>query len=220
MHGRVCVRLASIELRNYRCFEHLEVELEDTTVIVGANDTGKSTLLEAIHGLLDPIEIDWDAVVRNPGLGSQVIGRFVDLPPDDEAALEPFVADGGLRIGVSSASGSDRWLIVTPEQARRISELVDRELVAEALAAGTVPAGFEQGIATNGPNGPEVWYWWWIWEFGTWGVLDAWGLPAESLHSVRPIRLGTSAATAWDPLAVIEPILRRHLARGVRCRAR
>jgi energy-coupling factor transporter ATP-binding protein EcfA2 len=204
------MRLSSIELRNYRCFDHLEVELDETTVIVGANDTGKSTLLEAIHGLLDRYQIDWDEVAREPKLPVQIIGRFVDLPVEESESLDPFISDGRLAIGLTSDSeGRDPWLIVTPSQADRISELLDQESRNEALAAGTVPPGFEHGLTRKGPNGAEVWYWWWIWEFGSegsWRILDDW-LEA----TMRPIRLGTSAETGWDPLAVLEPILRRHL---------
>ena len=41
--------LVSFELRNFRAFSHARVELEpDITVLIGRNDVGKSTLLEAI----------------------------------------------------------------------------------------------------------------------------------------------------------------------------
>ena len=42
------MRLSRLELRHFRCFESLDVDLEPVTVLVGANDTGKSTVLEAI----------------------------------------------------------------------------------------------------------------------------------------------------------------------------
>jgi putative ATP-dependent endonuclease of OLD family len=197
------VRLASIELRNYRCFEQLEVDLDETTVIVGANDTGKSTLLEAIHGMLDPSEIDWNAVHLNPEHSTQIIGRFVDIPPEHADALDPFIHDGVLRIGLRSLYERERWLIVTPEQAERIDELVSNESTGDEL---------DYRLAITGPSGREVWYPWWIWELGEggrWAVLDFW---ETGSFPVRPIRLGTSAETGWDPLAVLEPILRRHLA--------
>ena len=45
------MRLNRTSLRNHRCFESLDLELTTTTVLVGANDTGKSTVPEAISWL-------------------------------------------------------------------------------------------------------------------------------------------------------------------------
>lgn len=209
------MRLAGIELRNFRCFEHLALDLDETTVIVGANDTGKSTVLEAIHWLLDAGEIDWDDAVRDSGEAAQIIGLFADLPEPDANSLADFMTDGVLKVGISSASGIDRWLIVSPEQADTIRGRIDLDMAAESVRAGTVPAGFEAGVADSGEGGPEVWYWWWIWEFGNqtgWHLLDDWDRTAAGLGPIRAIRLGTSGETAWDPIAVLSPMLQRHLA--------
>ena len=43
------MKLLSVEIRNFRCFEHLEFQLDgESLVVVGANAAGKSSLLAAI----------------------------------------------------------------------------------------------------------------------------------------------------------------------------
>jgi putative ATP-dependent endonuclease of OLD family len=46
--------LSRIEISNFRNFEHLDVKLGSTTVIVGENNVGKSNLLHALRLVLDP----------------------------------------------------------------------------------------------------------------------------------------------------------------------
>lgn len=46
-------KLKGLHLKNYKCFEHLKIELNDTlTVIVGINGSGKSTILSAMRTAL------------------------------------------------------------------------------------------------------------------------------------------------------------------------
>lgn len=41
--------LKKIELENYRCFNYQSIEFKDTTIIVGKNNAGKSTIIEALR---------------------------------------------------------------------------------------------------------------------------------------------------------------------------
>jgi predicted ATPase len=41
--------IENVEIKNFRCFRDLSVPLKPLTVLIGANDTGKSTFLEAIR---------------------------------------------------------------------------------------------------------------------------------------------------------------------------
>ncbi len=50
------MRLKKIALKNYRCFEHLEIDLHDRlTVLVGENGSGKTAVLDAIATGLTPL---------------------------------------------------------------------------------------------------------------------------------------------------------------------
>ena len=40
--------ITKLELQNFRSFEHETIELDDITVFVGENNTGKSTIMDAI----------------------------------------------------------------------------------------------------------------------------------------------------------------------------
>jgi putative ATP-dependent endonuclease of OLD family len=48
------MRISRIEIRNFRNFAHLDIELSSNTVIVGENKIGKSNLLHALRLVLDP----------------------------------------------------------------------------------------------------------------------------------------------------------------------
>ncbi len=48
------MNLTTVEIWNFRCIEHLRVDLDDTTVIIGENNSGKTAFLDAIRVCLDP----------------------------------------------------------------------------------------------------------------------------------------------------------------------
>ena len=80
--------LSRVEITNFRNFEHLEVNLGQTSVIVGENNIGKSNLLYALRLVLDPRLPDsvrqlreedfWDGV-KKPVKNKQMIEISVDL---------------------------------------------------------------------------------------------------------------------------------------------
>ena len=41
--------IKKIILENYRCFHHSEIRFRNTTIVVGNNNAGKSTLIEALR---------------------------------------------------------------------------------------------------------------------------------------------------------------------------
>lgn len=45
--------LRKLALKNYRCFENSELDLRDTSIIVGSNNSGKSTIIEALRIVSD-----------------------------------------------------------------------------------------------------------------------------------------------------------------------
>lgn len=46
------MRLTTLTLENYRAFEFLRLELDETTVLIGENNTGKTSVLEALRACL------------------------------------------------------------------------------------------------------------------------------------------------------------------------
>lgn len=51
-HG---LRLTTVAIRNFRCIRELSVELDDTTVLIGENNSGKTAFLEAIRICLEQL---------------------------------------------------------------------------------------------------------------------------------------------------------------------
>jgi DNA repair exonuclease SbcCD ATPase subunit len=50
------MRIKSLQLTNFKCFEKLELEFSDRlTVILGINGSGKTTILDAIVGTCNAI---------------------------------------------------------------------------------------------------------------------------------------------------------------------
>jgi predicted ATP-dependent endonuclease of OLD family len=43
------IRLASVVIRRFKLIEQIEIPLEDVTLLIGANNSGKSSVLQAIH---------------------------------------------------------------------------------------------------------------------------------------------------------------------------
>jgi putative ATP-dependent endonuclease of OLD family len=43
------VKISQVRIENFRCVQALDVDLEDTTVFIGANNTGKTAILEAVR---------------------------------------------------------------------------------------------------------------------------------------------------------------------------
>lgn len=82
------MKLARLRLRNFRCFqEELSIDFEDITALVGRNDSGKSTLMDALDLFLNDIDPDKDDASKggNPK-DLTIICEFADLP--DEVILD------------------------------------------------------------------------------------------------------------------------------------
>ena len=91
------MKLRSIKLTNFRCFETLEVPLrDDLTVLVGNNGAGKTAILDGIAYALARI------LTRMPGVGGK------DLRPEDIRLAGNNVAAPYARIEAESIDGI-RW---------------------------------------------------------------------------------------------------------------
>jgi hypothetical protein len=168
------MRLSRLQLRNYRCFESLDLDLAQTTVLVGANDTGKSAVLESIHRLFDPpkFQVDWEVVGRRSSVVGQlpepssIVGHLSDLSPAEQDFLGPLAPQGTLRLGRSSTR-RDLSVLLSGEELSALLGDLDTDLAREALG-GDDPAAwikelFDAEILM--PEGPDIWVDTGIWEF-------------------------------------------------------
>lgn len=69
-------RLARVTIQNFRCIRDLSLELDETTVLIGENNTGKTAVLRAIERCLS----------RPRGPGGRVFDEY-DYHLEDETAL-------------------------------------------------------------------------------------------------------------------------------------
>jgi len=82
------MKLKQLRLYNFRCFkEETSIDFEDLIALVGKNDSGKSTILDALDIFLNDINPDKDDASKgsNPE-NIKIICEFVDLP--DEVILD------------------------------------------------------------------------------------------------------------------------------------
>ncbi len=82
------MKLARLRLRNFRCFqEEIPIEFEDITAFIGRNDSGKSTVLDALYLFLNDIDPDKDDASKGGDPNDlKIICEFTDLP--DEVVLD------------------------------------------------------------------------------------------------------------------------------------
>jgi energy-coupling factor transporter ATP-binding protein EcfA2 len=94
--------LKKIHIQNYRVFEDLTLEFTDgLNVIVGNNDAGKSTLLEAVHlALTSRVRGRFLANELSPHLFNQVVSKSYlealasgDNPPPPEIIIDLFLEE-------------------------------------------------------------------------------------------------------------------------------
>jgi hypothetical protein len=100
------MRLAGVNIVNFRCLRDLKLEFDDVTVLVGANSTGKSSVLHALgwlfHGYpLHPEDV-WgsenDATVA-------VSATFTDFNDADRQVLGSYVINETATFTASAAAG-------------------------------------------------------------------------------------------------------------------
>jgi putative ATP-dependent endonuclease of the OLD family len=82
------MKLASMRLRNFRCYrEEAKVDFDDLTALIGRNDAGKSTLMEALDIFLNDGKLDeHDASKGGDAKDLTIICEFSDLP--DEVVVD------------------------------------------------------------------------------------------------------------------------------------
>jgi putative ATP-dependent endonuclease of OLD family len=78
------MKLTSLKLRNYRCYqEEITIDFDDITALIGRNDAGKSTILEALDIFLNDNNPDkHDACKSGDAKDLAITCEFSDLPEE------------------------------------------------------------------------------------------------------------------------------------------
>lgn len=88
------MQVARVRIINFRCLSELELELADPTVLVGANGTGKSSVLHALSWFFSGGMLDIDDVAgRQDGVVTSVSVTFRDFSDADREALGRYVIE-------------------------------------------------------------------------------------------------------------------------------
>lgn len=87
------MRLASVRIQNYRCLHDIELVIDDLTVLIGANGTGKSSVLRALRWFFEggPLEPD-DVCGQDPDSTVSVSATFTQFSQADREALGSYAA--------------------------------------------------------------------------------------------------------------------------------
>ena len=88
--------LSSIQIKNFRCFddnEHVICFNPGLTILVGENDSGKSTIMDAIRIVLGTTDFNWlrietdDFHNEDTSLEIKIICKFSALSEEEQAAF-------------------------------------------------------------------------------------------------------------------------------------
>jgi putative ATP-dependent endonuclease of OLD family len=93
------MKLKSLCIVNYRCFDDVHIEIGSMHALVGANNAGKSTVLKALDFLLNPSpkKINEESFCRNQTKSPvEIEAVFNDLTDEDRAQLKPYLEPDGL----------------------------------------------------------------------------------------------------------------------------
>lgn len=76
------MKLKRLRIRNFRCYkEEISIDIEDFTTFIGRNDSGKSTILDALALFFDEYKPDGDdACITGDKQDMRIICEFCDLP--------------------------------------------------------------------------------------------------------------------------------------------
>lgn len=91
------MRLCKLTLRNFRCYKELNITFSEITAIIGKNDAGKSSIMEALDIFLNDGKPDKDDGCKTGKPAElEIVCEFDDLPPQlviDEIAPTTFLSE-------------------------------------------------------------------------------------------------------------------------------
>lgn len=87
------MRISKVSVKNFRCLQNLELEIDQLTVLIGANSTGKSSALKALEWFFEGGSLDQEDICgHKPDAQVSVGVTFHDLTPADRQALGSYAA--------------------------------------------------------------------------------------------------------------------------------
>src|SRR5271165_242783 len=95
--------LKSIHAKNFKSFRELNIRLDDFNVLIGANASGKSNLIQLFSFLRDIVESGLENAVSIQGgaqylrnvncAGDDAVEIELDVEPRSEEQIVPFLSD-------------------------------------------------------------------------------------------------------------------------------
>lgn len=90
------MRIARVQLKNFRCLEDVTVEFDDVTTLIGPNGVGKSTVLHALDWFFNDskagVLVDEDVTYGSGATQIEVQVEFHKLTPEDRDALGKYAS--------------------------------------------------------------------------------------------------------------------------------
>ena len=93
------MKLKTVRILNFRCFETLEIEINTMHALVGANNSGKSTILRALDFLFNPStkKINEESFCGGETkLPIEIEGIFHELTPEENDLLQAYLRPDGM----------------------------------------------------------------------------------------------------------------------------
>ena len=93
------MKLKTLRILNFRCFEALEIEIDSMHALVGANNAGKSTILKALDFLFNPStkKINEESFCgRQASVPIEIEGIFYELTAEETTLLQPYLRSDGI----------------------------------------------------------------------------------------------------------------------------
>ena len=102
--SRYVMKLVKLKMKNYRCYrDETEFIVDDLTCIIGKNDIGKSTIIEALDAFFNDSIDSGDLSVNSVGSDIELSCYFEDI--GDEVVLDTSVPTSPSEEGILNSSG-------------------------------------------------------------------------------------------------------------------
>lgn len=143
------MKLERFSLANFRGFEQLDLDFEeDVTLLAGVNGVGKSSLLQALAGVLSRALPEFTPS-RSPAIAftdDDIRGRAPSLEVSARVRLGKQLLDAGVQRLRSEDDTGDRFILLRREQDENAKTARTNADVAKALHARTLTGDLEAGV--------------------------------------------------------------------------